>query len=419
MYDLLKGMTIVEGASFIAGPSCALHLHQMGADVIRFDALGGGPDFRRWPLSPGGASLYWEGLNKGKRSIAIDLRRPEGRELAVALITAPGEGRGYFVTNYPAEGFLAHHKLAERRPDLITLRVMGWPDGRNGVDYTINAAVGTPLMTGGADLAGDAPANSTPVNSAPVNSVLPAWDLATGAYGAFALLAADRRRRDTGRGAEVRLALSDVAASVMGHLGQVAEALTFGDRPKYGNALFGAFGRDFMTVDGSRIMIVAITERQWTGLVGALGLGADVAALETELGVSFNADEGARFRHRDRLFPLVERAVSGLTLSDLAGRLDKAGACWEPYRSLAAALADDPRLVKSNSLFETVRHPSGLSYPTPGAAAKLPDEPRGHPAPAPRLGEHTDEILAGFLGLPGHEIARLHDLGLVAGPPNK
>jgi 2-methylfumaryl-CoA isomerase len=408
MYDLLKGLTIVEGASFIAGPSCALHLHQMGADVIRFDAIGGGPDFRRWPLSPGGSSLYWEGLNKGKRSIAIDLRRPEGRELAVALITAPGEGRGYFVTNYPAEGFLAHHKLAERRPDLITLRVMGWPDGRSGVDYTINAAVGTPLMTGGADLAGDAP----------VNSVLPAWDLATGAYGAFALLAADRRRRDTGRGTEICLALSDMAASVMGHLGQVAEALTFGDRPKYGNALFGAFGRDFVTLDGARIMIVAITERQWAGLVDALGLGAAIAALETELGVSFKTDEGPRFRHRDRLFALVERAVAGLALGELAQRLDRAGACWEPYRSLAAALAGDPRLVKGNDLFETVQHPSGLSYPTPGAAAKLPDEPRGHPAPAPKLGEHTDEILAGFLGLTGHDIARLHDQGLVAGPPN-
>jgi 2-methylfumaryl-CoA isomerase len=412
MYDLLKGLTIIEGASFIAGPSCALHLHQLGADVIRFDAIGGGPDFRRWPLSPDGASLYWEGLNKGKRSIAIDLRRPEGRELAVALITAPGEGRGYFVTNYPAEGFLAHHKLAERRPDLITLRVMGWPDGRNGVDYTVNAAVGIPLMTGDAGLANDAP-----VNSAPVNSVLPAWDLATGAYGAFALLAADRRRRDTGRGAEVRIALSDMAASVMGHLGQIAEALTFGDRPKYGNALFGAFGRDFMTRDRTRIMIVAITERQWTGLVGALGLDAAVAALEAEIGVSFKTSEGARFHHRDRLFPLVERAVSALMLSELAERLDKAGACWEPYRSLAAALAEDPRLIKGSGLFETVRHPSGLSYPTPGAAAKLPGEPRGHPAPAPRLGEHTDDILSGFLGLPDHEIARLHDQGLVAGPP--
>jgi 2-methylfumaryl-CoA isomerase len=406
MYDLLKDMTIVEGASFIAGPSCALHLLQMGADVIRFDAIGGGPDYRRWPLAPGGASLYWEGLNKGKRSIAIDLRRPEGRELAVALITAPGEGRGYFVTNYPADGFLAHEKLARRRPDLITLRVMGWPDGRNGVDYTINAAVGIPLMTGSAEDSADAP----------VNSMLPAWDLTTGAYGAFALLAGDRRRRETGRGAEIRLALSDVAASVLGHFGQIAETLTSGDRPKYGNSVFGAFGRDFATRDRSRIMLVAITARQWSALVRALDLGVKVGALEAELGISFATDEGLRFLHRDRLCLLVERVVAGLTLNEVAERLEREGTCWEPYRSLGAAIAEDPRLVGCNELFEPVRHPSGLCYPTPGSMAKLRGEPRARPPTAPKLGEHTDEILADFLGLASHEVGRLHDCGLVAGP---
>ena len=75
-------------------PSCGLHLAQLGAEVIRIDPIGGGPDFHRWPLTPEGASLYWEGLNKGKKSIAIDLARPEGRELAQRLATAPGDGGG-------------------------------------------------------------------------------------------------------------------------------------------------------------------------------------------------------------------------------------------------------------------------------------------------------------------------------------
>jgi 2-methylfumaryl-CoA isomerase len=129
MYDLLTGLRVVEGAAFIAGPSCGLHLAQMGAEVIRFDAIGGGPDYRRWPVAPGGDSLYWEGLNKGKKSIAIDLRRPEGRELAVGIATAPGENAGLFLTNYPVKGFLSHEALAARRADIITVRVMGWADG--------------------------------------------------------------------------------------------------------------------------------------------------------------------------------------------------------------------------------------------------------------------------------------------------
>lgn len=98
MYSLLKNFRIVEGASFVAAPLCGLTFVQLGADVIRFDPIGGGPDFRRWPLAPGGDSFYWEGLNKGKRSIAIDVARPEGRELAQALVTAPGPNAGHFVS---------------------------------------------------------------------------------------------------------------------------------------------------------------------------------------------------------------------------------------------------------------------------------------------------------------------------------
>src|SRR5690606_32942645 len=93
----------------------------------------------------------------------------------------------------------------------------------------------------------------------PVNHVLPAWDLLAGAHAAFSVLAAERVRRETGAGQEVRIPLADVAASTLGHLGLIAEVLETGEsRPRYGNALYGAFGRDFMTSDGRRVMIAAI-----------------------------------------------------------------------------------------------------------------------------------------------------------------
>ena len=240
MYDLLAGMRVVEAAAFIAGPSCGLHLAQMGAQVIRIDQIGGGPDFRRWPLAPGGgASLYWEGLNKAKQSVALDLTRPEGRALAARIATAPGDDAGLFVTNFPVEGFLAYERLRALRQDLICVRIMGWPDGRPAVDYTVNSAVGVPFMTGPAD------------DDRPVNHVLPAWDLMAGAYAAFALVAAERSRRAGGGGREVRIPLSDLAIASLGHLGQIAETtLGDGDRPRMGNDLYGAFGRDFITADG-------------------------------------------------------------------------------------------------------------------------------------------------------------------------
>jgi 2-methylfumaryl-CoA isomerase len=403
-YDLLSGLRVVEGASFIAAPSCCLHMLQMGAEVIRFDPIGGGPDHGRWPKTPGGASLYWEGLNKGKKSIALDLGRPAGRELAQRLAAAPGDSGGLFVTNYPVDGFLAHDKLAALRRDLISLRVMGWADGRPAVDYTVNAAIGIPMMTGPESL-----------GEAPINHVLPAWDLLTGAYAAFALLAAERRRRETGAGQEIRLPLADVALMSLGHIGQIAEVVVGGaDRPRMGNDLFGAFGRDFPIADG-RLMVVGLTRRQWTGLIEALDLKAQVAAIEEELGVSFAADEGVRFVWRDRLNPLFGAAMASRTEADLGPVFDQLGVCWGPYRTVQSALAD-PRVMPPRSpLFSDVAHPSGHSYPTPGPAIDFRGMVRATPPRAPRLGEHTDEVLAEVLGMASGEIGRLHDAGLVAG----
>ena len=403
MYGLLQGLRVVEAASFIAAPSCALHLAQMGAEVIRIDQAGGGPDFRRWPLAPGGGpSLYWEGLNKGKKSVAVDLSRPEGRELAAAIITAPGGTGGLFVTNYPVAGFLAYDRLAARRADLICLRVMGWPDGRPAVDYTVNAAAGVPLMTGPVDHAG------------PVNHVLPAWDLLAGAYGAFCLLAAERARQADGQGREIRLPLSDVAAAALGNLGQIAEVtLTGADRPRLGNVLFGAFGRDFATRDGKRLMVVAITPRQWSGLVGILGLEAPVAAIEAELGISFARDESLRFVHRAQLLPLFEAAFARQDSGALTQAFEGIGVCWGPYQTLGEAVASDPYFSAANPVLAETVHPGGR-YLTPGAAATLAGTPRQPPAACAALGADTDQVLAEILGLPAAEIGRLHDAGLVA-----
>ena len=106
MYELLKGLRVVEGSAFVAAPTCGLYLAQMGAEVIRFDNIGGGPDFRRWPLAENGASLYWEGLNKAKKSVAIDLGRPEGREIAQRLAAAPGALWGIWLALAAVERFI-------------------------------------------------------------------------------------------------------------------------------------------------------------------------------------------------------------------------------------------------------------------------------------------------------------------------
>ena len=405
MYDLLSGLRIVEAASFIAAPLCGLTFVQLGADVIRIDPIGGGPDFHRWPLAKSGLSFYWEGLNKGKRSITVDLARPEGRELAAALATAPGPRAGHLVTNYPAKGFLSYEALSARRGDLIVVRVTGSSDGRTAFDYTVNAAAGFPALTGPPD----APD--------PVNHVLPAWDVAAGLTAAVALLAAAQNRADTGQGREIQVPLSNVAFGILSTLGNIGEVATSGqDRPRFGNALFGSFGRDFVTADGRRLMLVTITPRQWKGLLAVLGLEAEVAALEQRHGVRFETDDGARFVHRDALFALVQARIAARPAADLTEAFDRHAVCWGPYQTVREALAGDPRLSAANPMFEPVAHPSGERYLAAGFPGVMPGAERGPVRPAPRLGADTDAILAGELGLPAHEIGRLHDAGVVAGP---
>lgn len=405
MYELLKGIRIVEGASFIAAPLCGLTFVQLGADVIRFDPIGGGPDFYRWPLAPSGLSFYWEGLNKGKRSIAIDLARPEGREIAVALVAAPGPDRGNFVTNYPASSFLSHERLRTRRSDLITVRVTGSSDGRNALDYTVNCAAGYPQMTG------------PPEAREPINHVLPAWDIAAGLTAAVSLLAAAHRRTINKEGREIQVPLSNVAFGVLSTLGNIGEVAISGqDRPRYGNALFGSFGRDFRTADGRCIMIVAITRRQWTGLIHVLKLEAEIAAAEQRHGVNFEADEGARFNHRQELFALVQQRIGASHFENLAEAFDHHAVCWGEYQTVREALQKDFRLSAANPMFESIAHPSGETYIAAGFPGIMAGTARTPVRPAPRLGTHTDEILAAELGLPEGEIGRLHDAGIVAGP---
>jgi 2-methylfumaryl-CoA isomerase len=281
---------------------------------------------------------------------------------------------------------------------------MGWADGSQGMDYTINSALGLPLMTG-------------PVgDERPVNHVLAAWDLLTGAYCAFTLVSALLARMRGQGGREIRAPLSDIGAATMANLGFVAETMLSGhQRPRMGNDIFGAFGRDFTTKDGEKLMLLAITPKQWSKALEALGIAGEVAGVEAELGVSFATDEGLRFTHRARLYPVFERAFAAKTAAELTPAFDAGGVTWGAYQTLEAAL-DDPRLFKNNPMFQDVTHPSGLSYPAPGAMATIPQDARGPVTPAPKLGQHTDEVLAEVLGLTGAEIAKLHDGRIVAGP---
>jgi len=404
MPGILDGLRIVEGSAFVAAPLGGMTLAQLGAEVIRFDPIGGGLDRGRWPVTADGRSLFWAGLNKGKRSIQIDLGSEAGRELVATLITAPGPDAGLFLTNFPARGFLDYDRLTGRRPDLIMVNIVGNYDGTSAVDYTVNPATGFPWATGPRHL------------SVPFNHLLPAWDAITGALATTGLLAAERARARTGAGQYVQIALSDTAFWMVGNLGKIAEVqINHHERMKDGNYLYGAFGRDFSTKDGHRVMIVALTLRQWRSLVAATGLQESFDAIARLMDVDLD-EEGGRFAARELLGATLKPWVLSHTLEELRYTFDQHGVSWGPYQTFTELVERDPRCSVANPMFAEIDQPGIGTYLMPGSPLAFTGAERLRPARAPLLGEHTDEVLAGVLGLSDAEIGRLRAQGVVAGP---
>jgi 2-methylfumaryl-CoA isomerase len=405
MNRLLADLRIVEFSAFVAAPLGGMTMAQMGAEVIRIDPIGGQIDFARWPVTKDGASLYWAGLNKAKSSVALALDKPEGRALAQAIATAPGPGGGIVLSNLPPLAGLDYPSLKAKRDDVIVLRLVGNRDGSAAVDYTVNAASGFPLVTG-----------NTGTGGGPVNHVLPAWDIAAGLYLAMALLAAERHRARTGAGQEVVAALADVMLAMVGHLGTVGEVHINGTaRPALGNDLYGSFGRDFATAGGGRVMIIALTPRQWRALGRVTGLADKFAALGAELGVDLES-EGGRFAARQGVAALLEPWCAARSLGDIAAAFAGSGVLWGPFQDFLTLVREDPRSSPANPLFAEVEQPGIGRYPMPGLPLDFGAAPREATRPAPRLGADTDRVLSQVLSLPDGEIARLHEAGIVAGP---
>ena len=402
---LLEGLRVVEGSAFVAAPSGGMALAQLGAEVVRFDPIGGGIDYGRWPLTAEGRSLYWAGLNKGKKSLAVDLGSPAARELLTELIGAAGT----FLTNFPARGWMAPERLAARRADLVMVAITGNRDGTTAVDYTVNAALGFPMVTGSADAAG------------PVNGVIPAWDLLCGQTAAVGILAAERRRLLTGEGSVMALALSDVALAATAALGYVAEVqVNAAERPRCGNDLYGAFGAELSTADGRRLYAVSISRRQWTSMLEATESAAAVAEIAEARGLDFD-DEGDRFDGRDEIKAVMQAWTGTRPFAEVAERLDACGVCWGPYQTFTELVESDPRCSAGGGLFVEVDQPGIGPYLVPmsplslGGGGGAETDVQGTSAVAPVLGEHTDEVLAEWLGLSSSDIGRLHDRGIVSG----
>jgi crotonobetainyl-CoA:carnitine CoA-transferase CaiB-like acyl-CoA transferase len=373
---LLDGLRVLDAGSFIAGPLAAMTLGDWGAEVIKLESLDG--DAARWigEQAGPGMSATFVACNRGKRSIALDLRG----EAARADVRRLAAGCDVVIHNLPA-AFAArlgldHASLVQERPDAILCTVSAFGEtgpyaGRPALDPVVQALAGMSAATG-------------PVDGEPFRCAAPIVDTATGYAATAAVLAALHRRGAGGGGAHVAVSLLDVALAFQGPL-LALRSLLGSVPPRRGNASFAVLGDQLPAADGL-LAFVVWDDRRWAALCAAAGVDEAVAR-----DPRFSSAE-ARCANQDELRPVLVDAFARWPARDLERVLLDAGIPCAVTQDLDGVVRD-PQVQATGAVYEEAR----LDGPGVVLAAGPVHVDGARPVrdrPPPRLGEHTHELSA-------------------------
>jgi crotonobetainyl-CoA:carnitine CoA-transferase CaiB-like acyl-CoA transferase len=389
----LAGIRVLELGHFIAAPFAGVILADLGADVIKVedpdrpdDARSTGPHFLD------GESLYFLSLNWGKRSLAVRLRRPEGRGVVLDLVRHADAVIDNYRPGVLARLGLDHAALAEVNPRLVTCSLTGFGETgayatRSGYDYTIQATAGVMSLTG---------EPSGPPGKAGVSYV----DHGGGMAGSLAICAALLERERTGSGRHIDLGLMDTQVSMLTYLAawRLNAAAEIGRTADASHqSLVPA--QNFATADGWVSVFVG-NERNWRSLVEATA--------DPRLGIAEYRTNAGRLQHRDRLLEVLRVLFRSRPTAEWVELLTSHGVPCAPVNSLAEALSSPP--VRDRELVQVARNPHYGDYrhvagPIPALGSA------GHRG-GPVLGEHSEEILTG-IGYSADRLASLVEAGIV------
>ncbi len=389
----LAGIRVLDLSRVLAGPYCTQVLADLGAEVWKVEPPTG-DDTRGWgPPFVGEDAAYFLAANRGKRSVAVDLKHPDGAAVVADLAARADVVVENFKVGDLARYGLAYEQVRARNPGVVHVSITGYGQtgpraSEPGYDLVMQAMTGLLAMTGPAD--GD-----------PARVGVALVDVLTGMHAATAVLAALRQRDATGEGQHVDLALFDVGLASMVNVAQAA--LVTGTSPRRRGSAHPSIVpyQAFATADGDVVVAVG-NDRQFARLCEVLA----VVGLATDPRFVTNAD---RVTHRDELVPLLQDAFAARTTGDWVEALGAAGVPVAPVNDVAAAL-EDP---------QTVHRDLRWSVATPTGPVELLGNPLGPLAGAardsapPRLGADTREVLRDVLGLDGAAVARLADDGAV------
>ena len=386
----LSGIRVLDLSRVLAGPWATQTLADLGAEVIKIERPGAGDDTRHWgpPFTTAtdgsrGDAAYFMCANRGKKSVALDIASPDGAE-AVRRLAATCD---VVVENFKTGGLkkygLDYAGLSAVNPRLVYCSITGFgqdgPDAhRAGYDYMIQAMGGLMSITGQPD--GVAGAEPMKVGVAVV-------DLFTGLYASNAILAALMHARATGEGQSIDIALFDVQAAMLAN--QATNFFVSGTAPtRMGNAHPNlAPYQPFPCSDGMVVIAVG-NDGQFRALAKALG----VAPMGADPRFATNA---LRVQHRVELSPTLSVLTAGFTMKALMAALEAAGVPCGPVNTIDQVF-EEPQALHRGLTVEQMRPDLATPVRTVASPIRLSKTPVRYDAPPPRLGQHTDAVLAGL-----------------------
>ena len=392
----LEGMVVLDATQIMAGPFCTLLLADMGADVIKVERPDGGDDSRRMgPPFIAGESAAFLAMNRNKRSLALDLKIEEGKNLFRRLARRADVLVENFRPGTMEKLDLGYEALRGVNPGMIYCSISGFGQTgpyrlRGGFDLVAQGMSGLISCTG--HPGGPATKIGVPIS-----------DLNAGMYAAYGILSAYIYRLRTGRGQRIDTSLLEGAiaytfweSAIFFATGKISEPMGSAHR-------LNAPYQVFRTKDGS-LSLGAANQATWGGLCQAIGRPDLIADPQFR-------DNAARMERYQELAAILENVFQQDTTASWLTKLEKAGVPAGPIYNLAQVY-EDPH-VRARDMVVELEHPVAGPVRHIGIPVKLSDTPGRLTRPAPTLGQHTDEVLE-WLGLEKPAIARLRESGIVA-----
>jgi itaconate CoA-transferase len=389
----LAGIRVIAFEQAVAAPLCTRHLADLGADVIKVERRGEGDFARGYDSAVHGYSTWSVWLNRGKRSLTLDIKSERGREVAERLVA----GADVVVQNFGPGAFdrlgLGVTQLHERYPRLVAASITGYgEDGpyrdRKAYDLLLQAEAGVVSVTG------------TP--ETPAKAGISAADIAGGMYAFSSILAALFRRERTGAGAAIRVSLFD---SIMEWMSPLSLMARHGPQPKRAGARHASivpYG-PYAVAGGRHVVLAVQNEREWqrlcTHVLGKPELAADARFASNE----------TRLANRAELEPLVEEALTRFSVEEAEARLEAASLAYSRLNDVEEVLRH-PQVLARNRLLKV-----SLSGGLGAEVLRAPFNIQGVEEDAgsvPVAGEQTDDVLR-ELGFAPEEIRAMRDMGVV------